>query len=201
MLIISLSIWEKNMFGSGKKESQKGVRTGTATKLQDPAEQEKKQHETNMANAGVIIGHAMNSLMTTGVHKSVIAILETVLQWPSLIDKAAPRAFVPQFNATEINAEEVSEEDVTITNVSFSYSGENYELVSRIMKGSLNDDATGTVSLLENGNWVIKLDIVKSDSHDHFEFQDLNAFRFGTWIEDIVRIAAEIELHKEETAS
>lgn len=185
------------MSGNRKKELQKGVGTRTATKPQDPAELEEKQHNANLANAGVIVRHALNTVKTMGVDKSLIAILKTVRHWPSSIDKTAPQAFVPPFSATEISAEEVTQDDDTITSVSFSYSGEKYDFVYRIRNGSSDDDTFGSITLHENGDWVIRMDIVINQSHDHFMFQELNAFRIGVWIENMVSIESEIEQHHE----
>lgn len=161
-----------------------------------PEEKSEKQHKMNMANAAIIIRHSLESVLSTGVDRSLIWIFETVRQWPSKMESTDTAAFIPPFDATDISAEETVADGETITRVSFSYSGKNYVLVSRVRSGSCEEPATGNITLDENDVWVIKMDITRNPGHDHFAFQKLNAFRHGPWMENIRGIAAEILAHE-----
>lgn len=161
-----------------------------------PEEESKKQHRMNMANAAVIIRHSLESVVSTGVDRSLIRIFETVRHWPSLINNADPSAFVPPFDATGISAEETVEDGDTVTLVTFSYSGKEYVLVSKVNLDASTKQATGNITLDENGEWVINMDIVRSPGHDHYAFQDLNSFRHGAWMENVLGMAVEIESHE-----
>jgi len=58
-------------------------------------------------------------------------------------------------------------------------------------------DTPGTISLHENGRNVIDLEILQNAIPDQFSLRELNAFNFGTWIENIVRIEEEIKSHND----
>lgn len=165
-----------------------------------PEEKSKKQHALHLENASVVIQHAMNTIKQSGVEKALIEILKTVRHWPSGFDKAEPQAFEPLFSATGISAEEILEDDATVTKVCFSYSGETYDFISRIENASFEDRSLGTITLHENGERVINIAIVQNRSNDHFNYRDLNAFKYGTWIENVVRIEEEIKQQNESPA-
>lgn len=150
----------------------------------------------NVANAAVIIRHSIASVAASGVGMSLIEILKTVQHRPSLINRNGTSAFVPQFNASEISVEEITHDKEIITRVSFLYAGEKYDFVSKIDDVSSTDQTHGNITLHENGDWVINIDIVKNKGHEQFAFKDLNAFRHGAWMENILGIALEIESHK-----
>lgn len=147
----------------------------------------------NMANAAAMIRHSVDSVISTGVGLSLIELLKTVQHWPALIDTTDTVEFSPQFNATEICAEEVTKDDETVIRVSFSYSGERYDFTAKIKAGPTTEQTIGNIVLHENGDWVINMDIVKTQVNDHFSFRDLNAFRNGPWMDKILGIALEIE--------
>ena len=185
------------MVESRKRKPKKRDLAQIDSKPLSAAEKEEQQHKNNSANAYSFIKQVMDLFVTTGVGKSLLTILDTVRHWPSEIDKADSQAFVPPFNATEISAEEVQENDDTITRVSFSYAGEKYDLVTRIKNVDSEVQTPGSLELQENGKWAIRMDIVKMQGHDQFMYRALNAFRYDSWIENMVRIESEIEKHRQ----
>lgn len=189
------------MVRSRKKKPSKGVRAGKPQNLVTQTTDTRQVHEQlqhdfgGMQLAAAIFKQALDTVKNSGVDKSLIALLKTVRNWPSRIDETGSDAFTPPFNATEVRAEETKKDSDIITSVSFSYSGEIYNFVSRIEGVPSGENTPGTISLHENGEQVIDMEIVQNDSSDEFSFRELNTFKFGTWIENIVRIEEEIESH------
>lgn len=163
------------------------------------AEKLQTQHEVNLENAGILIGHAMETVRDKGLDKSLIEIARIVRQWPALIDKTDPGAFEPPFNATEISAEDTTLDDDRITRGNFSYSGNTYGLVYKTKQNPSSERTTGTITLHENGERVIAIDILEIPALDLVSFRDLNAFKYGKWIENVVLMENEIGLHGAET--
>jgi len=184
--------------GERKKTRAKDLSEATVTDKK--AERLKKQHEVNLKNAQVIIGHAMDTVRQTRIDKSLIEILKTVRHWPSLIDGKGQDAVEPAFNATEIGAEETTLDDHTITRVSFSYSGKRYGLVYRTQKSEPGERTTGTITLHEDGEKVIGIEVLEIHSHDIISYSDLNAFKNGEWMENVALMEKEIEAHRAETS-
>lgn len=166
-------------------------------KSSDPLEAEKKQHKMNWNNAAVIIKDALSKVSQSGVDDSLIEILKIVRHWPARFKETDPLAFSCPFSATQISAEEVTQDDDTITKVSFTNSGEVYDFVYRTRKSSGNDDPMASITLHENGERVINMIIIQDPANELYAFKELNAFTFGTWMENIINIRAEIELHRE----
>lgn len=190
------------MVRSRKKKQSKSVGAG---KPKNPNSQtgtmqvhEQLHHDFGGTQfAGAIISQAFNTVQNTGVDKSLINILKTVRNWPTRIDETGSDALAPPFNATEIRAEETTKDGDIITSVSFSYSGEVYDFISRIKEVQSGDKTLGTINLHENGEQVIDMEIVQNENADQFSFCDLNSLKFGPWIDNIVRIDEEIEAHNE----
>ena len=88
----------------------------------------------------------------------------------------------------------------TTTSVSFTYLGQAYDFVSTVKEEASNEPTSGIITLHENGDWVISMEVVQNHGQEQFTFQELSAFKLGTWIENIVRIGAEIEQHNERLA-
>lgn len=192
------------MIGDSEKEATMDVdtqATGNPQDLRDKTDMGKtvqslqEQHQANVENAGVIIQHAMDTVRTTGVDKSVIEILKTVRHWPSITDKTGSGVFEPEFNATEISAEEIAEEGIAGIAVTFSYSGKTYEIVARLKANPSSDITFGTVTFRENGDRVFSMETVQDQHYEHISFRGLNAFKYGKWIENVVAMEKEIELH------
>lgn len=192
------------MTGDSEKEATMDVDTQAKGNPQgSPAKTEtgetvqlaQEQHQANVANAGVIIQHAMDTVRATGVDKSVIEIVKTVRHWPSMADKTGPGAFEPAFNATEISAEKITEEGVAGIAVTFSYSGKTYDIVARVKENPSSDITFGTITLRENGDRVFSMETVQDQHYEHISFRGLNAFKYGNWIENVVAMEKEIELH------
>lgn len=155
---------------------------------------EKLHHDFGgMQLAAAIMQQALNTVKNTGVDKALIKILKTVRNWPSRINEDDSDVFAPPFNATEIRAEETEKDEDKFTKVSFYYSGESYDFTFRTKKDSSGDNTPSTISLHENGEQVIDVEIAQDDSPDEFRFGELNSFKFGTWVDNIVRIEEEIE--------
>jgi hypothetical protein len=158
---------------------------------------EEKLHSASLANAGVMVRHALNAVRGSGADRCLIEIQKTAQYWPSWFDKSDTQAFDPPFDATEITVEEVTQDNDIITSVSFSYSGKTYDFVSKIEGGSSNDYTLGAIALNEDGDRVINMEIVRNHGQEQFVFRELRSFTFGTWIENIIRIGAAIEQHYE----
>jgi len=194
------------MVGSPKNKPPLGAPSQRAAKRQGSLDKtgtesaEEKQHKANLVNVGTIIQHAVGSVRGFGVDRSLIEIQKTVRHWPLQIDETDLHTFTPAFNATEISAEEVTQDSETITSVSFSYLGQVYDFVSRIKEDALNEPTSGFITLHENGDRVISMEVLQNQGQEQFTFQELSAFKFGTWMENIVRIGAEIEQHNERLA-
>lgn len=185
-----MSITVSSMVGSKDKKSESANKAGeekTAEELQD---------EQNVEIAGGIIRLVMTDLRDSGVQNSLIEILKTVRHWPSAIDKADACEFSPQFDATNIRAESAEEDDITITRVSFCYKGKSYDFVSKIGHGTSTDNSIGNIVLHQGGEQLIDMKIEQNLALDHYSFQDLQFIRFGSWIEKIVQIEAEIKHHQ-----
>lgn len=197
------------MVGSQKKKPptraqsrREAKRQGALKKTvkESPEDRALRQHNANMANAGTIIRHALNSVRGFGVDRSLIEIQKTVRHWPLRIEQSELHSFTPAFDATVISAEEVTQDNETITSVSFSYLGKTYDFVSRISEAASDGEIPGTITLHENGDRVICMEIIQKDGQDQFNFEELRALKLGPWIENIVRIGAEIELHNQTLA-
>jgi hypothetical protein len=188
------------MIGGRKKQKKKSLRSRIANKMSDPAEFEKKQHEANFANAGLFIKHSLNTVMVSGAYRALLVILEAVRHWPASIANTGSDAFVPEFNANDISAEEVVKGDTTVINVSFTYSDRRYDFSCKVDMDSSMDHTPGAITLHEDGDWVIRMDIIKKQNSNQFEYQELTAFRNGSWVENVVQIASEIETHNSRLA-
>jgi hypothetical protein len=198
------------MIRNRKKVPPKGALARTTAKPQDPlakpgtensSEQLQNEHAASLGNAMALVRQSLSIVKSKGIDMSLIEILNTERHWPAWIDKTGPRASDPPFNVSDITAEDSAQDNDTIRRVSFSYSGERYDFVSRVKKSDPGEYMPGTITLHENGERVICMEIVQigtdNQGRDHFSFRGLSAFKFDTWIENIVRMAAEIKLQRE----
>jgi hypothetical protein len=190
------------MIGSTKKPPMSG-RARRADKSKGSSgktgteKPEEKLHNASLANVGVIVRHALSTVRGSGVDRCLIEIQKTAQYWPSWFEKSDTHALEPPFVATDISVEEVTKDNDTITSVSFSYSGKTYDFVSRIKEDSSNDYTLGTITLHEDGDRVIYMEIVRNHGQEQFVFHELRAFTLGTWMKNIIYIGAAIEQHHE----
>ena len=65
------------------------------------------------------------------------------------------------------------------------------------------DEPFGTFTLQENGKQVVSMLLIQDLDENLFGFHTLNGLYLGAWIDNMVSIKAEIDLHREneDTAS
>jgi hypothetical protein len=186
-----------------KKKPLKGARARRAEKLKAREDRKRNQQKMNWGNVAAVINHAQNTLRGLGVDVTLIEILKLVRQWLEQIEETGPDAITPPFSATEISAEEVMQDDERIINASFSYSGETYDLTYKPGVSLTKDEPFGTFTLQENGKQVVSMLLIQDLDENLFGFHKLNGLHLGAWIDNMVSIKAEIDLHRdnEDTAS
>lgn len=192
------------MFGSRKKEPSPGGRAGVAAKAQVSGESPKSasapellQDEREVEIAESMFQRVINDIRDTGVSESLIKVFKVVRHWPSLISNTDASAFIPEFGATGISAEEISSDDETVTRVSFTYMGEQFDFVSTLKGQASADYPFGNITLHENGEQLVNMKIQQIEGLDHFVFRDMEFIKFSRWIDKLVQMDAEIEKHNE----
>ena len=127
-------------------------------------------------------------------------LLEEVKHWPSWSQREDFFEYV-KFPATDISGTKETDETngTKTTRVNFSYQGNPYGLVfiDQGMSQWATDDysARGKVELIYRGHSVLGLDISQDLSKEHYRWRWNNVFAFlpGTWMKDLVEMAAIIE--------
>ena len=185
------------MIGDKKKKPLKGARARRAEKLKAREDRKRNQQKMNWGNVAAVINHAQNTFRGLGVDVILIEILKLVRQWLEQIEETGPDAITPPFSATEFGAEEVMQDDDRIIKASFSYSGETYDLRYKPGVSLTKDDPFGTFTLQENGKQVVSMLLIQDLDENLFGFHKLNGLHLGAWIDNMVSIKTEIDLHRE----
>lgn len=160
-----------------------------------------EQDERNEQIAGTMIRMVMQDLKDSQADKALIKIFKSIRHWPSQIERSDTHTFTPQFRATEISATETEENDSTVTCVSFCHSGEKFEFVATISNSSSTESSTGYITLHENGEQVIGMRIQQAQNPDDFIFREVDLVQFGSWMNRIVSIEAELTQYAEHQAN
>ncbi len=112
------------------------------------------------------------------------------------------------FDATNITSSQTTEESggrrVVVTTNDFTFRDRQYRLVFRDSGlSSAPDDHVyiGEVHFYSGDNRVAKFDVTKDLMKDYSEWQfaDLTGFRVGTWMQEVLDMAAQIEANQEQT--
>lgn len=111
------------------------------------------------------------------------------------------------FDATNIKASRTTEEDgvrrVVVSTNDFTFRDRQYRLVFRDSGlSSAPDDHVyiGEVHFYAGDNRVAKFDVTKDlmKEYSEWQFADLTGFRVGTWMQEVLDMAAQIEASREQ---
>jgi hypothetical protein len=110
------------------------------------------------------------------------------------------------FEASNITSsrtqEEIGARRIEVTTNDFSFRGRLYRLVFRdagLSSGPGDSYYTGEVYFFTGDTCVAKFDVSKDLMKEcaEWEFADVTGFRVGTWMQDVLDMAAQIEAHRE----
>lgn len=114
------------------------------------------------------------------------------------------------FDATNIMSTRTTEEDgvrrVVVSRNDFTFRARQYRLVFRDSGlSSAPDDHVyiGEVHFYAGDTRVAKFDVTKDlmKEYSEWQFADLTCFRVGTWMQEVLDMAAQIEVHREQKMS